>query len=438
MFHSRSNWVSALLGLCACGLPACGADPKNNASASGRAPTEAAAVGRDPRLDEARRAIEGGFPDAAWTLLEQIGAAGTEAGLLRARAALVERDAVGALRELESVRSSQDAGDPLAAELYATEVEVLAALDRLQSARELLRSAYAKVGRTAVLERARGVVLLRTPGGALEALGALEGALARRPDLAFIGFPLAQARLLVGREKLAEDDPEAALLLARQAQSYDPIHAEYRELEAEALDARMLFEEALEIYEGLEAEGRRYGATPALLHQKLATRLLLQSDREQALLHYLRARELGLGDEGLGFGVEVLEMKALQWIDQGIAHFGEERFDAAAEAFREALALSPANLEAQNHMGVARFQLGDYTGAAKAWGRLMAQAQKAAIALPDPVHLNLARAWKLAGDAKQARAVLSEYIDGDPEGAWIEATRELLAQLELEELAGER
>jgi len=110
----------------------------------------------------------------------------------------------------------------------------LAALDRLESARELLKLAYAEVGKLPVLERARGVVLLRTPGAGLEALAALESAAGREPDLPFLGFPLAQARMLVGRELLAED-PDRALMLARLAIDYDPTNPDFRELEAEVV-----------------------------------------------------------------------------------------------------------------------------------------------------------------------------------------------------------
>lgn len=428
MSHSRSIHLPRLGGLLlasAAGLLACGEER----SAGAADPRPQAEEARDPRLAEARLALEDGFPDAAWTLLDQIGGGDIETGLLRARAALLEGDAVGALREVEAVRS-----DGAGAELYATEVEILAALDRLVSAREILREAYARVGRVPALERARGVVLLRTPGGAVEALAALEGAYAGRPRPGFIGFPLAQARLLVGRQKLSED-PQAALHLARLARSFDATHPDYRELEAEALSAAMLFGQALEIYASLEADGHSFGDTPALLHQKFATSLLLDGDREGATGQYLRARELGLDDEGLGFGSEVLEEAATRRIDEGIALFGEKRFDPAAEAFAEALALSPENLEARNHLGVVRFQLEDYAGAARAWKKLLQKARKAAVALPDPVHLNLARAWRLAGRVEKAREVLSDYLDREPDGRWSEATRDLLARVELEELA---
>jgi len=435
MFPSPSIPLLALLFA----LPLVSGCSEESRAAGDAPPGEVPTAGgarRDPRLDDARRAIEEGLPDAAWILLDQVGELGIETGLYRARACLSEADAVGALRELEAVRALAEdpkASEEWVGEFHATEVEILAALDRLESARELLKRSYAAVGKLAVLERARGVLLLRTPGAGLEALAALEGAAARQPGLPFLAFPLAQARLLVGRGLLAED-PEGALALARLALDHDPANPDFRELEAEALSGRMFFEEALAIYESLETEGRSFRDTRALLHQKLATRLLLQGERDRAADHYVEARGLGLDDEGLGFGVEVLRAKSEEWIDAGIRAFEEARLAPAADAFEKALRLSPESLEARNHLGVVRFRLEDHRGAALAWQRVLEQARRDRVELPDPVHMNLARAWRLAGERERAREVLSSYLDDEPAGAWAEATREMLAQLELEEL----
>ena len=423
--------------LCCCALlallPACRDEAQAGSDPAAEGSERAGDVREDPRLRDAREALESGFTDAAWTLLEQVGDGGVGVGALRARAALMEGDAVGALRELERVRPDVETPEDERAEFLATEIEILAALDRLEGARELLREAFVALGEYPCLERARGVFLLRTPGAGREALAALEAAGAADPDLGFLGFPLAQARLLVGRELLSED-PDRALELARAAVAFDPANAEFRELAAEALSATMRFEEALEIYAALEEEGGKFRDTRALLHQKLATRHLLEGDRDAAVVQYAEARALGLDDEGLGFGVEVLREKTHAWIDAGIDAFDKGRYELAAESFEEALRLSPKDLEARNHLGVVRFQLEDYAGAARAWERVLRQASRASEPLPDPVHLNLARAWRLANEPAKARTVLSDYLDTNPEGTWAEATRELLELLELEEL----
>lgn len=84
---------------------------------------------------------------------------------------------------------------------------------------------------------------------------------------------------------------------------------------------------------------------------------------------------------------------------------------------------------------MARFQRGDYRAAAEAWSSVWSAARRTGVALPDPVPLNLAKAWRLAGERKLARSTLDELLDGDPEGPWSREARELLFQLEVEELA---
>ena len=58
------------------------------------------------------------------------------------------------------------------------------------------------------------------------------------------------------------------------------------------------------------------------------------------------------------------------------------------------------------------------------------------LALPDPVHLDLARAWRLADEPGRAHAALSVYLDREPQGEWSGETRRLLELLEAEELGG--
>ena len=163
------------------------------------------------------------------------------------------------------------------------------------------------------------------------------------------------------------------------------------------------------------------GEELALIHQRCGTRLLLERDRAAALEHYLAARALGLDAEGLGFGATLLADEAVAWIDRGIGQREAGDLAAARASFEEALRLDPASLEAQNHLGVARFELGDPRGAAELAGDEL---------LPEPVHLNLARAWDLAGEPARARRALAAYLEREPDGAWSEATRRRLAELD--------
>jgi tetratricopeptide (TPR) repeat protein len=396
-------------------------------------PAGEARTAGDPRVAEARAAIEAGLPDAAWVLLEQLtGRMDAELLVLRARAALAGGDGVGALREVEDARALHPE-DP---DVAGTGIEVLAVLDRLPSAEDALREALKRFGRQAVLERARGVLLLRTGGKGREALAALEAARELDPDLAFVAFPLAQARGLAGRAALGEGKPEEALALARAALAAEPADPDLRELAADSLAALLDFEGALAIQDELAAEGRGHASTRAGLHQKLATRLLLEHRRAESIEHYLAARDLGLDDEGLGFGTTVLAEEARAAIERGIAAFERGELDAAQGEFRAALRLVPSDLEARNHLGLVRFRLEDYAGAVELWQGVLDGAEERAIALPEPVHLNLARALRLAGDVPRARALLEGYLASAPEGEFAAETRELLARLDLEAPSG--
>lgn len=415
----------AIPAICALALASCGDE------APVQATTGLLAVAprpQDPRLASVRTALEAGDVARAREGLRQLD--GFQAALLRARAELLAGDPVRALREIELARElSPDDG-----ELWATEVEVLAALDRLEGAREALAEGLRRAGRIPALERARGVLELRTSGHAREALAALERARAGDPELCFLAWPLAQAHILVGRGLLG-DSPGEALAHAECARALVPGSREARELEAEARAAVLDFEGALALYHELEREGMTFGDVPALLHQRCATKLLLERDRAGAIEHYLAARARGLDGEGLGFGQDLLREEARAARQHAAERLASEDWPEAAAGFTRALELDPADLEAAEGLAFARLQLQDYRGAAEAWEVVLERAPPGSPVLEDPVALYLASAWRLAGEARRAHAVLSAYLDREPEGEWSSQARELLEVLEAEELA---
>lgn len=427
------------------GMGACGAGPGESESslAVPTLPTVGSETAtepprrRDPELGEVRAALEKGRADLALTLLERV--QGFEPELLRARAELLRGQAVAALAALERARAL-DASHP---ELFATEAEILASLERVRAASEVLAQGLRTAGSDPALLRAQGVIELRNQGRGRQALEALERARARDPELPFLRWPLAQAHLLVGRG-LLEKSPAEATLHARAARSLWPetdgdLADDALELEAEGLAGELRFEQAIALYEELGARGRKYGETPAILHQRCATRCLLERDRARAIQHYRAARALGMDDEGLGFGAELLAEERALALELGLAAAEAQDWPAAEREFARALELAPGDLEAENHLGVARFQQADYRGAAEAWEHVLANAAggvKGDVELPDPVPLNLARAWRLAGEHDRARGVLSALLDREPGGRWSESARELLLMLEAEELAG--
>jgi len=416
--------AGALLLALVAGLGACGEAPAAPPVAA--APRKSA---RDPELEEVRTVLEKGRGDLGLALLERV--QGFEAECLRARAEVLRGDPVAALKALDRARAL-DANDP---ELAATEIEILVAQERLPAAGEALAAAFRRSGPSPALLRAQGVLELRTPGHAPRALEALERARAGDPELPFLRRPLAQAHLLVGRG-LLDHQPAEATAHARAALGLWPALEDALELEAEALAGELRFEEAIARYEELEARGRTFGETPALLHQRCATRCLLERDRAGAVRHYAAARRRGLRDEALGFGAEVLREERAALLDRGAGAAEAEDWPGAAAAFVEALALDPDDLEAEDRLAVVRFQLGEYRAAAEGWARVVAAAERGRIELRDPVALNLAKAWRLAGEREKARTVLSHLIDADPDGRWSEDARELLVVLEAEDLAG--
>ena len=48
--------------------------------------------------------------------------------------------------------------------------------------------------------------------------------------------------------------------------------------------------------------------------------------------------------------------------------------------------------------------------------------------------IDLAKAWRLAGERERARAALNAVLDRDPDGPWSDAARSLLLDLEAEDL----
>lgn len=411
------------LVLCAW-LGACGDGSEASAPAAwpysaGRGPR------RDPGLSEVRALLEKRRGDLALPLLERV--PGFEAECLRARAQFQQGDSVAALASLERARAL-DGKQP---ELWASEAEILAGLARVRGASEVLAEGFTHCGPDAALFRAQGVVELYTEGHGAQALEALERARARDPELPFLVWPLARAHVLVGRA-LLERAPAEATAHALAAFALDPEFLDARELEAEGLAGELRFEEALAVYDALAAAGRSYGETPALLEQRCATRCLLERDRAGAVEHYLAARRRGLDDEGLGFGRTVLEEEQRSALTRGLAAAEAENWPAAEHEFARALELVPGDLAAENHLAVALFQREEFRGAAEAWERVLARSLASQTSLPDPVPLNLAKAWRLAGEAGRARAVLAQLLDREPDGSASEAARELLFVLEAE------
>jgi tetratricopeptide (TPR) repeat protein len=441
-FDVRRPLAWAALLLAAAGCSDSSASPPSGPPAAATAPTPAPSAkaekpagaeqrprSRDPRLIECARALDfGDLSRANAILLALDGTDEPDTSLLRARALAAGNDNIGAVAAIESVRRAfPDQGS-----VYATAAEIHAASGRIESAENEIRAGLAIAGPTPELARARGVLLISREGGAKAGLEHLLEARRADPSLPFCERALAQAHLLLGNASMALKEPAEAVAHARAALVLDPKDQDTRLLLADALMSKGDLAEALEVYEALLADGRDLRTTLAMYYQRAATAALLVPDRPLAVKRYLRARELGLSNEDLGFGLQVLGETASQAIERGIAAYDASDLDAASAAFEEALRCAPDSIEAHNHLGVVRFKQTKFDEAATEWRIVLELAAARNEALPEPVHLNLARALHQSGKLGEVRKVLDAYLAKEPEGEWADPTRAMLQRLDAE------
>lgn len=381
----------------------------------------------DPRIAACAAALEEGDLSKAQALLLELGPAHSpEAVCLRARLSVSQGDTVGAVRDLELARKRW----PNEGSLFATAAEIHAAGGRLESAQEEIRSGLALAGPTPDLTRARGVLLLLQKGGAKAGLAHLLEAKRQDPEVFFIDGPLSEAHRLLAAQALAKEQPREALAHARAGLEAEPDSAELKILLADALLADGDFDAALPAYEELIREGRDLGASLAMDYQRGATAALLEGRREVAVQRYRRARELGVSQKELGFGAQVLHEEALRVMQRADEAWEAQRWSDARAALVQALALEPENLAARHQLGVACFKELDYAAAEQAWREVLEQAARDGVALPDPVHLNLARALHAQGKMTAVRELLESYLAATPDGEWSAQTREMLARVD--------
>ncbi|MCC7015250.1 MAG: hypothetical protein IT454_22010 [Planctomycetes bacterium] len=358
---------------------------------------------------------------------------GLDVELLGARIAAARGDEIAAVRAIEEARERA----PDQGRVYATAAEIHAAAGRLASAEDEIREGLERAGPTPDLTRARGVLALCREGGARKGLEHLLAARDKEPTLEYCLVPLAQAHVLLGNAALAGKQPVEAVGHARAALLAWPDDVDATQLLADARAAVGEFGEALELYEKLLARGVDLRGALATLYARAATAALLEKDgRALAVQRYLRARELGLSAEELGFGVSVLHAEAERHIESGLASYDSGALDGARTAFESALRAEPESLEALNHLGVVDFRQARFADAAARWRQVLELAERGGIELPEPVHLNLARALHQAGRRPEVRAVLEHYLARQPEGEFAAETRAMLARLDSESRDG--
>ncbi|MFN0245146.1 MAG: tetratricopeptide repeat protein [Planctomycetota bacterium] len=362
----------------------------------------------------------------ALALTDEIARAEGEAPVLRARLAALSGKTIDALRNLESAR----AANPSDPDLYATAAEIYAIAERKETAWSELERGEKACGLAPEILRAKGILWLTREGGAARALGYLEEARRADPTLPYCDRALAQAHVLVAKDAARAGDWQVALASAQRSIEHDPDDTDVRRFLADARSANGDFDGALAILVELAAAGEPLQGDLASTHKRAAMACLIRRERERALEHFAAARRYGLGDDELGTGARLLDEEAQAQVEKGVAAYERSDLDAAERSFRASLACQPDSPTAQNHLAVVLFQRRSFAEAAELWQRVLATALKEGLDLPEPVHLNLAKAQFQAGDPTAARATLEAYLARTPDGTWAEPTQQMLTLLD--------
>lgn len=424
--HAKPALPFALVLLAACGDTHSSSGVASAANAASSSPAAPAtpplarrARSQDPQVVALRHALDLSQLGEVRARLEAATRAPDETAELRARAAALEGRTLEALRLLEVARQER----PSDAALFAASAEIYGVAQKFETAWSELKRGDEACGPSAELTRARGILWILKEGGAKKGLELLEKARAADPELAFSDRALAQAHLLVAKLAAKEGDMTGARLHVERSLSFDAQEVDALRLRADLCAAAGEFATSLHILEELVKQGEPLGSELALMNKKAAVAALLGHERPKAIQRFQRARELGLSDEELGTGAQILADEARARTEEGIAAYGRGELDPAEQAFRAALACDPGALAAQNHLAVVLFRREQFAQAAELWRAVLEGARKQGVELPEPVHLNLAKALVRAGEREAARSVAQAYLDAHADGRWAAPTR---------------
>ncbi|MBK7878078.1 MAG: hypothetical protein IPJ77_20660 [Planctomycetes bacterium] len=394
-------------------------------AAPAAAPLAVRARSKDPELVRLRSALEFGRLAEAEALLPLAARAPDEAGELTARFRALQGKLFDALRLLEAERTAR----PKDAAVYAALAELYAGEQKFETAWSELKRGDEACGPSAELARARGVLWILREGGAKKGLEFLDRARAADPDLAFAARALGQAHLLLAKQAAKSEDVVLARHHVDRSLAYDAREVDALRLQADLQAAAGDFTSALATLEALVRGGESLGSELALLYKKGAFGALLAKNRPLALERFAKARALGLTDAELASGAQILADEARARREAGVAEYERGALAEAEAAFRAALGYDPGDLGARNHLAVVLFKQHDPAGAAEHWRQVLDGAKRVGIELPEPVHVNLAKALVQAGKAPEAEAVLDTYLAAEPEGRWAASTRAALEHL---------
>ena len=417
-----------LLVLAACGPQSCATDGGSEPGATEPVAAPTPSRSDDPRVVQARKALDLGRADLARALVPQaVAVAGSEGSLLEARLAALMGEHVAALAHLARARREAP-GDP---RVYATAAEIHAARGNLEEADTEIKRGVEAGGATAPeLARARGVHMICSPGQARHGLTLLLRARELDADLPYLDRPLGQAHMLVAKEQVGAGDLAAAQMSVRQSLAHDPEDLDTRRLEVEVLMGLGEWGEGIASMEALLLEGLPLEAELAGYCKNAAFWAVTHGQRELGVKHYLRALELGFPRAELGHGFGVLRTEADELAARGAESLDAGEESAARDLLERALVCDPESLLANNFLGNLHHGAGDFDEAVSCWNRVLDLARSEGLELPEAVHIKLAQAHGLGlGDFEKARETLEAYLVLEPTGRWVDQTRKLIADL---------
>lgn len=386
---------------------------------------------RNPEVLATIHALESGdLTGASKALLRIPEDEGYERSLCRARLLSLQGQGTEAVREIEAIKELH----PDQARVYATAAEIYlhlttAEVDMRSAAEEEIKAGQAQAGITADYSRARGAFMLSVPGGAEAALVHLLRAREMDDQVPFLKAYLVEAHRVLGTVALRNNDPTQALRHARDGLREDPDNGTLERMLADALAMGHVYQEAIEIYERQVQSGYAVVDDLARLCQKAGVGALLEKDREQAIERFLRARELGLSETELGFGAKVLEDEAEAAIEAGYDAYDAGLWEQATDRFDRALVFDADSIRAHNGRANCAFRQEQWSLAIDEWSWVQETLEERGVAMPEPVHVNIAKAMYQAGRVDEIAPILESYLDEHPEGEWIAQTREALDRL---------
>ncbi len=472
MSMRRTLPMSLLCTLGLIGGAGCGGDeptvPGGESAESRIAPTVRC---QDPRVQALRQALADGWQDVAaekYAELKDLPELGVESQLLGARLASMAGDAVESTRLLEQAKLME----PKDSRVWATAAELAVESGRVETGVEEWKQGRKLCGLTPELMRAEGILAIfqQGVGQGRRGVAILEKAVKLDPDLPFMDWPRSEAHRLLALQ-LAEAQPKLAIEHCEKAVELSADNEEAREFLGDLYMSEGQWGDGIQIFEGLLADGRPVESKVALFSKQAGVVALRKQNRALAIDYFDRARELGLTDQELGSGANVLReegrrhlkaakedmaAKALEsawthldlanhywpeslevreacseaFVLKGLAAFAEDRLEDALVEFENALGWDGESIMARHLLGRMHMELGQYGEAAKAWHLVVDKARLNGLTLPEPVHLSLARALALDEKEEEARQVLNAYLEFEPRGTYEGETRKLLAVLD--------